>query len=343
MSELSISKLRVDGNLVCGNCEKKVHPNRNGRTHFEHNAGSNKYCEWHTNYLRNPNRVSAQIHHGVQKGPVHEAIQQEFYNFLKVDDLVKRVPPPDSYFKVDDKKHGRFPDINVFLKSGKQIAFEIQIKPIQVPDIIARHNYYMSKKTDICWVFSELDPNKTRSFQNDIIAIQNYVAYSVDRETREVSIEKQQLFIRALYPQYRYERNGKLKLYYSQQVITFHELIMSTDHENMKARAFSSIDNYNKFKIHSQNVLLNFYQPKIILKKDRISKFITYWSDEIMKTLPKEWEIEDSLKYKQFLKSIIKESGVVIKLEDLYQDMQFHQIISAIISFKKIRWWGLAF
>lgn len=297
--EIETSDRRIKEKYICGQCEAPVFIKRGLRKtpHFAHHKGYNANCSWFTNKTRSKGFISSVIHNGLQKGVLHQKLQNEFATALEKSGLT--VSPPDSYFKLrEDITHGRYPDIKADCPNGITLVFEIQIRPIQVPDIIERTNYYDVEGVELIWVLNEVDLGYLRSFQWDIIAANDSCIFSTDKSTRELTTNKNSLYLHANYPVCRLTQQCRSEITWSRKLICLSPQIKIDEVLLERRKSKVIFENYRKF--HLSHVDTNISYPHSIAKVGVNTKT----QDKLKLFLNKLRDFKSNKNYAEYYKSI---------------------------------------
>lgn len=210
--------------LLCAQCGHSVFVSANRFRrgfHFKHHQGAPLTCEWYTGETKSPRDVGAEIHQGVQEGPLHRALKERIAAILEKDPAVSSVDV-QSYVPGEDAR-GRFPDVRA-VRNGRSVVFEIQLATIQVPTLSARTTFYRQQGMHLIWVLWSFDPHHIRRISiRDTYVPNRRNAFLVDHESLEESERRRTLLLRVFWPQPRLERGAVIQEWMS-KLVTLDEL-----------------------------------------------------------------------------------------------------------------------
>lgn len=193
-----------DARLLCGKCGNPVYvslsgagdtENRDGRdAFFAHHAGTAEDCEWGTGG-ENPRAIDRQKYGGATEGTRHQQLKAMLASMLEAD-------PKFSEIRVEHvisrPPQWRKPDVAAtFL--DELIAFDLQLATTQLPDIVAREDFYERHGIRYTWVTSTDDArNLTRQAFQDIYWNNDAQIFGIDVSAEASTLSCGELHLRAL-------------------------------------------------------------------------------------------------------------------------------------------------
>jgi hypothetical protein len=188
-------------NYACPICDQKV---------YLSGSGSGRQKEYHFRHFPNlgdcplkegngPSRedLLKMMYNGAKESDHHRSLKTWLGNFLQSIEhqgdfananIEKRIT------SLKDKLHWRQPDVSCTYQ-GKNLVFELQLNGTFVEVIRGREQFYHYEKTFICWLFDHFDPTDTDFGERDIFWLNKSNAFAITKETKQLSEEKQELFI----------------------------------------------------------------------------------------------------------------------------------------------------
>ena len=184
---------------VCARCGHPVYaplePIRR-LPYWQHFKGAPRDCEWWTGSSDSVDDISAKQFQGAQESPLHHKLKLHIEEILKMDSQVSEVRVEE--YIIEDSKEKRKPDVFAVWKD-KRLAFEVQLATTQIPIILAREDFYQRNNIFLIWVvwdFLESPLTQMNQSIRDVYRRHRNNLFSIDRETMELSKERESLFFR---------------------------------------------------------------------------------------------------------------------------------------------------
>ena len=222
-----------DPRFLCWKCGRPVYvslsgagnaDDRDGRdAYFGHHAGTAEDCEWGT-VGQNPRDIDAIKYGGVTEGEQHKSLKNSLALMLEADldfgDIdIERI--------VKCQLGLRRPDVSArFL--DREIAFDLQLATTQLPEIVARQNFYEQSRIRYVWVTDSNDPRRLtlQAFQ-DIYWENGGQIFAIDSQAKAISLEKRILHLWALTVMPRLDSNG-WRTVWERRLVSRNEIDWST-------------------------------------------------------------------------------------------------------------------
>ena len=200
--------------FLCAKCKKPVYVSlsgaintdqRDGRdAFFAHHAGSAEDCEWGTGG-ENPRDIDRLKYGGATESVQHQHLKSMLatmleadrtFNDIQVEKVISRPP------------YWRKPDVTATFLDNL-IAFDLQLATTQLPDIVARENFYEQHNIRYVWVTSTDDvQNLARQAFQDIYWNNDAQIFGLDARAEGASIENGELHLWALSVVPRFDARG---------------------------------------------------------------------------------------------------------------------------------------
>ena len=201
--------------FLCWKCGRPVYvslsgariaSDRDGRdAFFAHHAGTAEDCEWGTGG-QNPRDIDALKYEGVQEGAQHKYLKSSLALMLEADPAFDNV----TIECVVQRPYGwRKPDVSAKF-CGREVAFDLQLSTTQLPEIVARQNFYEQSGIYYMWVTRSNDPLRlfSQAFQDIYWKKNSGQIFAIDSQAEAISLEKRILHIWALTVMPRLKRAG---------------------------------------------------------------------------------------------------------------------------------------
>jgi hypothetical protein len=189
---------------VCGLCGHAVYAPREGRTgqpYWKHHPGAPEDCSWWTGMPSGVDAVSGRQFDGAQESPLHAKIKNIVGELLTAD---RRTKPEsvvvDEYLITEGGR--RRPDVRA-VYDEVPVVVEVQLATTQIPIIIQREDFYHSEAYRLLWLTWNFEPPATNgrllsSFE-DIFYSHNKNLFSMDSQTVQLSLQRNEVIIRAFW------------------------------------------------------------------------------------------------------------------------------------------------
>ena len=177
-------------------------------------------CEWGTGG-EDPREIDRLKYGGATESVQHQRLKSMLatmleadraFNDIQVENVISRPP------------HWRKPDVTAtFL--GNLITFDLQLATTQLPDIVAREDFYEQHNIRYVWVTNSDDAqNLARQAFQDIYWNNNAQIFGLDGRAKSVSIESGELHLWALSVKPRFDARG-LRSVWQRQLVPRKKLI----------------------------------------------------------------------------------------------------------------------
>ena len=210
--------------FLCANCKKPVYVSLSGAIHteqrdgrdafFAHHAGTAEDCEWGTGG-EDPREINRLKYGGATESVQHQRLKSmlatmleadQAFNDIQIEHVISRPP------------HWRKPDVTATFLS-KLIAFDLQLATTQLPDIVARENFYEQHNIRYVWVTNSDDAqNLARQAFQDIYWSNNAQIFGLDEHANSASVESGELHLWALSVRPRFDASG-LRAVWERQLV----------------------------------------------------------------------------------------------------------------------------
>lgn len=163
---------------------------------FAHFKGATARCPWFSGDPQHPDAVRASQYGGRQESVAHRLMCNQIASLAEIDPTCASVEV-GRYLPPTENAHGRYPDVLAVFKSGRKVAFEVQLSNTFQTEISDRCLHYEREGVPLVWVLLGAgfgNGELPQSFR-DVILRHRGNAFSLDQRAVEASIERRRLHL----------------------------------------------------------------------------------------------------------------------------------------------------
>lgn len=167
---------------------------------FAHFKGATAQCPWFSGDPQHPNAVRAGQYEGRQESVAHRLLCNQIATLAEADPNCSSVEI-GRYLPPTENSHGRYPDVLVTFRSGRRIAFEVQLSNTFQTEISDRCLHYEREGVPLIWVLlgAELRGGELPQSFRDLILRHRGNAFALDQKAVEASIKRRRLHLSCFY------------------------------------------------------------------------------------------------------------------------------------------------
>lgn len=177
----------------CGECGQPVvirshrTPSGSHTFYFKHLYDSGD-CPIKTDSTYTKDEVRCMKYNGAKESKPHFELKHYLASQLEKDNRFTDIQVEKVVKGTGWSRQWKKPDIFAKFK-GNPVVFEIQLSTTFLDVIVSREIFYKNEDISIFWIFSNLNPEKSRATEKDVFFNNKSNALSVDKSSKELSIK----------------------------------------------------------------------------------------------------------------------------------------------------------
>jgi competence CoiA-like predicted nuclease len=172
-------------------------PNGNHTFYFKHLRDSGD-CPIKTGSSYTKDEIRCMKYNGAKESYAHMELKHYLVSYLKSDERFSDIKVEKVIKGSGWSKEWKKPDISAQFNQ-KPVVFEIQLSTTFLDVIVSREIFYQKEGISIFWIFSSLNPEKSRATEKDVFFNNKANALSIDEQSKANSTSSKKLIFTGHY------------------------------------------------------------------------------------------------------------------------------------------------